>query len=216
MALNLNDTVDPAINALAALIRGTLNPRFADQVGGDVINAVYGAPLPLSLLGRTQGTTLNIYRSRDADRDKGDWVYEESSVIRFDYFLPATTLETLDRRWPLLRNVWMAMLAVCRSGSDPEVAEGAPILRNAGLSYMVLGSAKIDYSFVPGVNQAYPMFRGEMTFIGCYPAPDAHVTDAFGLDDFLKNATDWNLPPDGLNNTVEAQNELDLPPSEDP
>jgi len=213
MPTDLDISADTAVQALALLIRGSVNARLLPELGGNAIELIYGAPLPLSLLAQGNQPTLLIYRAQDRDRDKGDWLFEENSVFRFDYMLPATPHDRIVQRWPVLRRVWAAMIAVCREGRDPLIEDNAKVLEAAGLARYGLGTGRADYSFVPGANQTYPMFRGEMTFDGCYPAPEAFIdlANRHTLDAYVTQHTEWDLPPDGLNIVDEAVNDLTLP-----
>lgn len=210
---NLDISQDTAIDALALLIRGAVNARLLPELGGKAIERIYGAPMPLSLIGQGNVPVLLIYRVQDRDRDKGDWIFEDLSTFRFDYMLPATPKERIPLRWPVLRRVWAAVLAVCREGKDPLVQDNAEVLEAGGLARYVLGTGKADYSFVAGANNTYPMFRGEMQFHGCYPPPEAFIdfANCDTLDPWITQHTEWDLPPDGNNIVDEAVNDLILP-----
>ena len=211
--MNLDGIEDPGINALALLIRNVVNAELLPQLGGPAIAKLFQSPLPIGVLAQGALPALGIYRFQDRDRDKGDWVFEEFSVFRFDYVTPATPLNKVDKRWPLLRAVWTRLLAVCREGKHPDVAAGVNVLEGGGIARVALGTARVDYRFEPGQNSTYPMFRGEITFESCYPAPEAFIDsrNVDRLDDYITQNTKWNIPPG--ENDVDAENDLKLPQS---
>jgi hypothetical protein len=190
----LDNTRDIPIEVLAALARVGVNAALRDTLGRDAIDYIYGSPLPLSVLRQTALPALTIYRLEDRDRNKGDFVYEDVTTYRFDYFAPATPLIRLDKRWPLLRNVWVALVGVLREGAHPDINDGKPMLRtDGGICRYVLGSARVRYSALPGV-EPYPTFQAQMDFEGNYAWPESF--DATGLDDFNTLWTDWDLKQD--------------------
>lgn len=196
MTTGLDNATDPQIAALAALIKQTVNSELIPIVGANAIQSCFGSPLPLSLLGNKL-PALTIYRLEDRDVDKGDHMFEESTTFRFDYFCVATAIARLDTRWAILRAVWTKLLAGVREGRHESLNDGADMQ----IGRYVLGSGKVNYTFVPGSDQTYPAFRGQVSIEGCYEPVTPSVS---GLDDFNKLWTDWDLRPE-TNADLEAQ-----------
>lgn len=213
--MSLDVVRDYAIEAIAALCKGTVNAKLEPVLGENAINKTFGAPLPLPLLPAPVFPALCIYRLNDRDKDRGDWIFEDVSTFRFDYYVGPTPIDRIDQRWPLLREVWEIMLAVLRVGRDPSVAEEAEILKTGGVTRYVLGSARNEYLFAPANSQAYPMLRGNISFDTCYPSPDSfydNLDKSLRLDTFEGLDVDWNIAlPD--NPEIEARSEIALPQS---
>lgn len=216
---------DEAIEALAALCKGAVNAALQPTLGTLAIKYVFPAPLPLDLIAQNSLPALCVYRSIERDRDAGDWIFEDVTTYRFDYYAPATPLVRIQDRWPLLHQVWTVMLAAIREGRDPNVSDNAYILRAGGIARYVLGTGQAEYTFVPGANNTYPYFRAQLQLEGCYDKPAAHIDAAnrSTLDDFETLHTEWNLPPvdetrdagggfaNEDNAVNEAENDLELP-----
>lgn len=196
----LDNATDPAIEALSALAKTAVNESLETVLGTDAIRNVYAVPLPLSLLLMGNLPALSIYRLEDRETDKGDWMFEEVTTYRFDYYSPATAVSRIDKRWPILRSVWAALLPVLREGRHPSVADGQPM----GVGRYVLGSGRVQYTFVPGAEQTYLSFRGQVQLEGTYEPIVGW--DGGALSDFDTLWTDWDLPPES-NVDLEAQNE---------
>lgn len=203
---------DPGIEALGILSKAAVNAKLEPVIGEPAIRHTFGVQFPTSLLGAEVLPCLCIYRFRDQDRVKGDTLFEETTTFRFDYLLPATTADHIDKRWPLLRQVWITMLGALRVGRHPDVANEENLLQRGGLFRYVLGSGRVDYGVIDNRGTVYPSFRGQMQFEGAYPTPESFYDDVdknLRLSNFGGLDVKWDLRPE-TNQEFEAQDRIDL------
>jgi len=192
---------DPVQETLAVLAKEGTNARLREALGGDPVKNAFGAPLPISLLTAKALPCVCVYRLEDRDQDKGDWAFQHVTTWRFDYFSTAVPVSRIDRRWPLLQQVWFAMLASIRDDRVPGINDCKPLESGR----YVLGTARVQYTFVPGADSTYPSFRGQLQIERAYDEPTCYTGKA--LADFDTLWTDWNIQPDD-NLEVEASDEI--------
>ena len=198
--------------ALGSLLRESINAELRDETGQDVIAATFGAPFPLAMLGQSALPCLSIYRLRDVDQDKGDFIYQDLTTWRFDYYTPATPLNYIDKRWAVLRRVWNLLLGTVRVGRSPWHVEEQPMPELQNVLRYVLGSGRADYGAASIGGVVYPSFRGQITFEVDARTPQSFYDDMekrMRLDDFNTMAVDWDLVPK-QNSELEAQSWVTL------
>ena len=171
----------------------------------------FGAPIPRTLLGQNILPCLSVYRLRDLDMDKGDFIYQDLTTWHFDYYTPATPLNRIDRRWPLLRRVWNILLGTARIGRSPYSLEGKPLPELQNVLRYVLGSGRVDYGAASVGGIVYPSFRGQITFeVDARPPQEFYDRlQRHRLADFETLAVDWHLAPE-QNSEIEAQSWITL------
>jgi hypothetical protein len=209
--MSLDRVDDIQTTALGLLCRSAVNGELKDLLGQDAIVRTFGAPLPLPMMGQNILPCLSVYRLRDIDQDKGDFIYQDLTTWRFDYYTPATPLNLIDKRWPVMRRVWNIMFGAVRVGRSPHQVDEQPLPELQNVLRYVLGSGRVNYGTASLENVVYPSFRGEVTFEVDSKSPQAFYDDMdkmLRLDDFETLAVDWNLAETGAD--IEAQSWISL------
>lgn len=170
---------DVLIDALRAIALQEVTAALAATLGADhpAVRETRGFPFSLDLIERTALPAMFISAERVAAQPIGKHLGDELVTIAFEYVAPATPLQKLDTRWPLLRAVWGKLRAAVRAG---EVA-GDPVLETAGVQRFELDSPTADFSFASDGSNAYPYFIGRMQFHWREPAESAEYADLLEL-----------------------------------
>lgn len=173
---------DVLVDALRAIALQEVTAALAATLGADhpAVRETRGFPFSLDLIERTALPAMFISAERVLARPTGKHLADELVTIAFEYVAPATPLQKLDTRWPLLRAVWGKLRTAVRVG---EVA-GAPVLEMAGVQRFELDSPTADFSFASDGSNAYPYAIGRMQFHWREPTASTAYTD---LVDMLAN-----------------------------
>jgi hypothetical protein len=174
--MGLDDQVDGALSAVAALVRGAITA----DLGADFITAVYDDPRALQTLTAGKLPALCIYRASERRRRRSSAGAISDVTIQFDYVLPATALEKRSARWPVLSAVWNCIADVLLAGKHSTVDGGVPVLSNAAVSFEESG-VTAEYGVADGGGQNYPFLRGRA--VGVFTPSGVDVTT---LADFLR------------------------------
>ena len=210
--MSLDKMIDLQTDALGLLTSETVNAELQSILEQNAIEHTFGAPLPLPMMGQSILPCLSVYRMRDLDQDKGDFIYQDLTTWHFDYYTPATPLNRIDRRWPLLRRVWNIILGVVRVGRSPSSLEERPLPELQNVLRYVLGSGRVEYGAASLESVIYPSFRGQITFEVDSRSPQSFydsMDKCARLPAFDTLAVDWNLVPQH-NSEIEAQNWISL------
>jgi len=210
--MSLDRIEDLETQALGLVCREAVNGELQSLLEQDAIMRTFGAPLPLAMMGMSILPCLSVYRLRDIDQDKGDWIFQDLTTWRFDYYTPATALNHIDLRWPILRRVWNIILGTCRVGASPFSLEEQRLPELQNVLRYVLGSGNVEYGTASLDGVIYPSFRGQITFEVDARPPQAYydsMDKCLRLDDFETAAIDWDLRPKH-NIDIEAQSWIEL------
>lgn len=161
----LHDVTDPQVDALRLLLAGGLNAELAGDTAEDVVAATvgYDAPVP----GRVPQSALPllaVHRVADRFERRTSRHLETVATFRIDYTTPATPLELIDQRQPLLHVVWRETVRLLLAGSHPAVSDGACILRDAGFVEVVVDPRGFSARYLapPAQESAYLRFEAEV------------------------------------------------------
>ena len=190
--MSLDSFTDTQVAALLMLATGAANADHAATAGEDVVVGAVPAPFDLGLLGATKLPALFVYRLNRAGKEESQFDLNTASTFVVDYWLPATPLQRIPLRWPLLDKVWISIAKAFQGGMHASVSSGAQVLLQAGLRAEV-GGARVDYSRGLSEGGVYPFFRSSFRIYE-EGADDVGVTDVADLPAFLALYSDWLLP----------------------
>jgi hypothetical protein len=147
--MSLDVTTDPLVAAVGTLARVHVNAELQATLGEDAIRKVYSHPHPLSIASVFDLPALNVVRADETSRRAPLYDLGGRNATRYarvplaiTYITPPTSLEALDRRWPLLQNVWSRLFAALSEGYSVH-AGGSEIYTAAGvIEFLPEGTTK--------------------------------------------------------------------------
>lgn len=162
----LHDVTDPQVDALRLLLAGGLNAALVGETTEPVVAATVGYPgvVPGGRVTLNALPLLAVYRTTDRETRRTSRWRETLATFRIDYTTPATPLELIDARWPILRAVWTETLKLLCAGSHPAVSGGADILRDAGFVEIIEDARGPNVRYVAPRNEEAAYLRFEAEF----------------------------------------------------
>lgn len=156
--MSYDDTVDPLVTAVLAVVKARVNAAMAAELGDvasfPAIDATHGYPVVLDLLAQTKLPAFACFRENEAPYTRGRRV-DTRTRLKLIYVGPDTPVHRLDQRWPLLYRVWAETLAALQDGTDPDTGEN--VFEEACVVEVEDTSWSVDYDFAVGDQGfAYP------------------------------------------------------------
>lgn len=148
----LHDATDPQVAALRALLEGGLNAELEATTTEPVVRATYGYPaiVPNGRVPQLALPALAVYRVGDRGEVRRTSRHTETlATFRFDYCTPATPIDLIDQRWPLLRVVWEKLVELIAAGRHASVSGGACVLRDAGFVKLERNAQSPSVRYIP-------------------------------------------------------------------
>lgn len=158
----LDHQPDAPLEALLDLLKTAINA----EVGVDLDQAVASThlwPITTGRLPTSAYPALAIWRSRETFLPRITGPHDQRVTLRIAYILPATPLDRLGLRWPLLRRVWDELTTHFLAGAHPAHDDDAAVLTAAGFIDFDVASATVDYGTAPADEDVLPRFDATIT-----------------------------------------------------
>lgn len=185
-------TSDPAIEAIAALVRAAVQ----SDVGRDTLVKVYEDPRVLMSIADSDRPVLCVYRESWKTRTRESGIVVEDTVIAFDYAMANVTLDEKAAAWPVLVAVARSISRAVIARSHVAVSDGADVLTAAGIDDVDADSFTAKPSMAQSgreqndqLNELCPVVQARITVTWS----EADV-DPATLDNFLELYTAFDEP----------------------
>lgn len=164
--MTLQSLSDPQTAALITLLAGGLNAELQPTTTESVVVATYGWPaITAERVPQLGHPALAVWRESEQVYQRTAAHLHYRVVWRIDYAAPATKIDLVGARWPLLRNVWATALDLIMTGHHASVSSDADVLKDAGFVELLINrEARPSISYLaPTVGDTiYPAFQARV------------------------------------------------------
>lgn len=201
--MSLDTSSDTLVDALRAIAKAEVTRALAETTGEtDAVLETRGYPVPLEMVEHMRLPCMSVYVTGEAAKRTSARYLDSRCEVVFEYVLPATPLNKLDKRWPILRAVWAATLAAIAKGE----LNGNQALQPVGVTHVDEERATVRYSFASEGENAYPVFAGTIP-ITVRPA------EVLPTQDFLELVAGINRVEPDANPDLQPQVEVRMTPA---
>ena len=156
---------DAVVETMADVAHAAANDALSGTLGEDAIATVWTWPVSEpSQVGENALPCLAVSRLIDTEEEQTLFDQIERTTIRIAYIASATPSDKLNERWPLLRAVFNNVIRALREAVYPQFGVGQGELKDAGVTAYILGSVRVQYRLIPGVDTKHPSFEATAVF----------------------------------------------------
>jgi hypothetical protein len=171
-AAALDSLPDPLITPLLQFLQIAVNADLREQMATvtlqpgveaeDVIQTIAPRPLDLLVDGDGKLPMLGCVRTKVRSKQVTFGFKENYTTLRFYYFTPATNVDQLGERWPLLNRVWESMIRALEVGKHDDYHAGADLLEELQITWVNFESATKQELHAERGQFAFPAFIGDI------------------------------------------------------
>lgn len=159
---HLDKATDPLLDALLALLAEHANGTLGAQLGGDVVVGRYNHPAPLPIASQLKLPAISLVRGSPITHAEvgGERIVERVPFV-LEYVAPATPLDLLNDRWPLLNAALVAFREALLVGDSSHYT--GTDLEDLGVRAIDARDIRAELRFGEAGSYAYPSLRLQFT-----------------------------------------------------